>query len=349
MKIEIFDEIYGCYFTAVFHILKEAGKRRLTKKQFEEIVNRNADIYGFRFLGTTRIVLEKALYVEKEYTWPFFKEVNGGASYRSELDRMKGLPLSDLEKMWLKSIYSDPRIKLFLPQGCEPDELKNVEPLFNWDDYVLFDQYNNGDPFQEDHYIEIFRTVLNAVQKKKRLEIKFRKPNNNIRFYEDGSYERAASPGIGTHYIDPDYLEYSERDNRFRLIGNNPRFGRNSVNIEAIESCREVEKQSPQKERYEEPRPKESYMREVVCELTNDKNALERFLLNFSHYEKRADYLEKKKKYLVTITYDEADAIDLLIRVLSFGPYVRVVEPGCFVDLVRNRLKMQLSVRDGPK
>jgi predicted DNA-binding transcriptional regulator YafY len=41
--------------------------------------------------------------------------------------------------------------------------------------------------------------------------------------------------------------------------------------------------------------------------------------------------------------YDKDDETEILIRLLSFGPMIRVVEPESMTALIRDRLKMQKS------
>ena len=65
-------------------------------------------------------------------------------------------------------------------------------------------------------------------------------------------------------------------------------------------------------------------------------------MLHFAHFEKRAERLERNR-YLVHIRYDSDDELELVIRVLSFGPLVEVTEPERFRKLVRERLKRQKS------
>ena len=361
MKVELFNEIYGCYFSTVYHILKEAASRELTDSEFRELVQRSSDTYGFA--ETTNYIVGRAIDIGKKEAeeddknaWPFFdreckegrKEAGRGKKKeyinRNRLNNITEIPLSTIEKMWLKSIYSDPRIKLFIDDADKLPDLDGAEPLFDWNDVILFDQFADGDPFQDELYIEMFRKVLKAVHNKTRLKIMFRKPDNTIHFNTDGSYEIVQKRGIGTLYIDPEYLEYSERDDKFRLIGNNPRFGRNMVNIATIVSCSDVQKTDKPYCEKNVIKIEDTFQREVLFELTNVNNALERFLLNFSHYEKETEYIKKDKKYRIKITYDETDETDLVIRTLSFGPQVKVIEPDSFIRLIQNRLKQQLEL-----
>ena len=48
--------------------------------------------------------------------------------------------------------------------------------------------------------------------------------------------------------------------------------------------------------------------------------------------------------YRITIVYDAGDQRELLIRILSFGPMIRVIEPDDFIKLIKIRLVNQKSV-----
>ena len=47
------------------------------------------------------------------------------------------------------------------------------------------------------------------------------------------------------------------------------------------------------------------------------------------------------EKYQVTLHYDKEDETEILIRVLSFGPMIRVVKPMAFINLIKGRLSDQ--------
>ena len=82
--------------------------------------------------------------------------------------------------------------------------------------------------------------------------------------------------------------------------------------------------------------------RSVIFELVDRRNALERVLLHFAHFEKEAKRLDDDR-YRITICYDKEDETELVIRVLSFGPMIRVTAPDHFVDLIKQRLTDQKS------
>ena len=109
------------------------------------------------------------------------------------------MPLTIVQKQWLKAIMSDPRIKLF---DFEIEGLSDTEPLFTPDDYFIYDAYGDGDPYDDENYIAIFKTVLNAIKSGKNIKIEM---------------TNKAGKNILAKCI-PERLEYSEKDDKFRLI-----------------------------------------------------------------------------------------------------------------------------------
>lgn len=78
------------------------------------------------------------------------------------------MPLTLLEKRWMKAILLDPRMGLFDP---DLTGLEDVEPLFRPEWLVYFDRYTDGDDYSNPEYIRHFHTVLEALREKKQLEI----------------------------------------------------------------------------------------------------------------------------------------------------------------------------------
>ena len=227
-------------------------------------------------------------------------------------------PLTLLEHKWLKAISLDPRIKLF---DVDFSWLGDVEPLFTPDDYYIFDKYDDGDPFEDPEYIKNFRLILEAIKNRFPLRI--------------GTENRRGSI---THLsVIPEYLEYSEKDDKFRLIGSGNRYG-NTINLGRIVSCKPYNKPFD----VNHGRTYQSKLQTVEFELVDKRNALERVLLHFAHFEKEAVKIDEGK-YLVKITYDKDDETELVIRILSFGPMIKVLSPHSFVDLIKQRLIDQKS------
>ena len=57
--------------------------------------------------------------------------------------------------------------------------------------------------------------------------------------------------------------------------------------------------------------------------------------------EKKTEYDEVANKYTCTIRDNVMDETEVIIRVLSFGPTIKVLGPNEFVVEIRNRVKKQ--------
>jgi hypothetical protein len=228
------------------------------------------------------------------------------------------LPPTTLEKRWLKAISRDPRISLF---DVNLSGLEDVEPLFELDDFVYFDRYTDGDPFTDPDYIDRFRLILRALREHRKLHIVYR--------------NRHGKP-ISGKFI-PHKLEYSIKDDKFRL-DTADRHLTTYINLQRITDCTLGDTFDPE---YVIPTKRREST--VVFVLKNERNALERVMLSFSDCRKETRRLENGM-YEVNLTYDTNDETEILIRILSFGPMIKVTAPDRFIGLIRERLTMQKKI-----
>ena len=296
----LFSEIYGSYFNVVAAVLAEAAEGCLTEGCLTELVQEKA-------FAESVLTIPAAL---KSGDWPLLDK-----NLAPVLRHKPTMPLTTLQKRWLKALLLDPRIALFAPDA---GGLEDVEPLYTPETFVWFDQYADGDPYGDEGYVRCFRTVLQAVREKRRLKIRF--------------HSRTGA----RHWITciPYRLEYSAKDDKFRLLAADTR--RDSViNLARVESCQLLEEYDPDSFRLPEKR-----LHELILLLHDERNGLERVLLHFSHFEKETRRLDSRL-YQIKLRYDRADETELLIRILSFGPVLEVRSPQAFVDLVRQRISRQ--------
>ena len=298
-----FNEIYGAYYNAVSKILAKAVEKPVTPKDIRKIVEESA-------FGESSINIENSLLSEK---WQLITK-NGD----TPLESKPSLPLTTLGKRWLKAISLDPRVKLF---GEDFSELRDVEPLFTPDDICVFDKYADGDPYEDQQYIKNFRLMLDAINRQ--YPVKLTTKNNK---------------GEEKYIVFlPQYMEYSEKDDKFRVVGSGGRWA-TVVNMGRIIWCHPYVKPYTPNTNTKMVRDKET----VVFQLTDERNALERALMHFAHFEKQAEKLADNQ-YRITVTYDKDDETELLIRVLSFGPMIKVTSPDSFINLIKERLIKQKS------
>lgn len=298
----IFSELYSAYYNTVARILAAAVDHPLQKQELRALIEQNA-------FGESILNIEPAISGER---WRILH-----ADGSTPLLHPPTMPLTTLEKRWIRAILEDPRIRLF---SGEEIPLPDVEPLFRQEDVVVFDKYADGDPYTDPVYISSFRLILDGIRN--------RYPVSIQTVSRRGSRIRLV--------LMPEYLEYSEKDDKFRLIGTGHR-GSRTVNLARILSCEAYPGPYPGKPgRCCQPK-----IRTVEFELFDRRNALERVLLHFAHFEKQAEKLESGR-YKVTVSYDQDDETEVLIRMLSFGPMVKVTAPQTFVTLMRERLKRQM-------
>ena len=297
----IFSELYSAYYNAVARILKEACDHPLSRAELRRIVTREA-------FGESLLNIEPALLEER---WPLLR-----TDGTTPIQYAPTMPLTLLQRRWLKAISLDPRVRLF-PEGIPHDP--EVEPLFRPEDIEVFDRYSDGDPFEDENYILHFRTVLRAIREQHPLWM-----------------EAVSARGKTNHFImTPLRLEYSEKDDKFRVFGHGfrPLF----VNLARITQCEPYRGEI----HYGDVSAETPKRRVAELELTDERNALERVLMHFAHFEKQAERLDDRR-YRVRITYQEEDETEILIRILGFGPVVRATAPDHFVALLRERLRKQM-------
>ena len=296
----IFSELYCAYYNAVAAIISLAIKGKCTEKDMQRLTHE----YAFE---------ESALSIIpslKSGKWQLLRK-----DMSTPLKHEPTMPLTLLQKRWLKAISLDPRMKLF---DIKLPELEGIDPLFTPEDYRIYDQYSDGDPYGDEEYIRQFRVVMQAIREKSQIRFQMQTRKGNT---------------ISVR-CRPLRLEYSEKDDKFRVITVGDRFV-STVNLARIRACVPASEKKKADEN-EIPTPYGT----LTVKILDERNALERFMLHFAHFEKQAEKLDEKH-YLVKIRYDCHDESEMAIRILSFGPMAEVTEPESFRNFIVEKLKKQ--------
>jgi hypothetical protein len=299
----LFSEVYSAYFNTVAALINEAIAGRLTAKTADEIIREKA------FSESVLTILPSI----KNGDWAVINP-----DFSSSINNPPEMPMTTLQKRWLKTILLDPKMRLFdIP---EMPDLADVKPLFLPSDIVYFDRYNDGDNYADETYIKHFRLIMRAISERKKLAISYKTRNERIR-------KRL--------YI-PIKLEFSAKDDKFRLETADPRYTSylSVARIIDCEICGEF---------IELPTPKRA--QSTVCfDILDERNALSRVLLHFSDCKKETKRVSEKQ-YAVTLHYEEQDETEILIRILAFGPLLTVTAPERFIGLIKERINMQKMLR----
>ncbi|MBD5531311.1 MAG: WYL domain-containing protein [Lachnospiraceae bacterium] len=330
--MEVFSEIYSCYYQVLRHLLCSQDaltmqdiRRRICDEGFEE---------------SLLSIIPRL----EDGTWNLFEK--DGKLYHSRLSSSFITPVSSLEKSYLKALLSDPRIGLFLEQDqleTLDKMLASVAPLWRPEQFYYFDRFADSDPYEDENYRHCFRTLLQAQKQKQYVDIDYTAPNGNR---------------VHHHYI-PARLEYSVKNDKFRILALKPcrpafdsdshheakadgRMKLEILNVSRIQSVKLMPKtlSSPvdldamiQRSYYKEP---------LKLRIVNKRNALERAMLHFANYEKNTTKIDEDT-YECVIYYNRNMETELLIEVMSFGPMLTVLENERFLNSLKARLQRQVS------
>lgn len=321
---KLFSEIYGCYFGIVSHVLNKA-KDGISKKEIDEIMSEKG------FSETAFHLLPELIGDE----WNFLEKQ--GNLYYSRFENKFTRPITKQELSWLATLLNDPRIKLFLNNDNLAklnNSLDGVTPLFDTDNFISTDRHLDGDPYNDSLYIANFREILKSIKNNYPIEI---------------AYD-SEKTGRSQRTYHPFKLSYSELNDKFRLLcavfnTKTQKLTKITLNLGKIVSVKPS--QLPYRvsskdlcDLFTEPNENPP----IMLEITKERNSLERFLLQFASFDRKTEYDSERGIYTCQITYDIADETELLIRILSFGPTIKVLGPQNFLDQIKERLINQLKL-----
>ena len=311
--MELFSERYSCYYQVLRHLLLHQDA---------------LSIQDIRAQESMLSIIPKL----ESGEWNLFDR--DGALYLSKISPSFVTPLSDLEKSYLKALLSDPRIGLFLDRGqigFLQRMLASVTPLWTPEQFYYYDRFAGGDPWEDEAYRTIFRTLLHARKNRQYVDIDYNAPNGR-RIH---------------HYYVPARLEYSVKNDKFRLLALK-HTGRGKMRLEILNLARIKSVVPTEKELSSavdlNALIQSSYYKEPLrLRIVNERNALERAMLHFANYEKNTRKLDENT-YECLIYYNQNMETELLIEVLSFGPMLTVTGNDRFLALLKARLECQFNI-----
>ena len=322
--MNLFSELYNCYYQVTAQILRQASINPLTRQQICEI----AETEGYQ--ESAMEIVPKLL----QGDWELLSVCRDGR-FQSRLEKEPFTPFTSLQKSWLKALLKDERIPLFLSDrqlGELEKLLDGVKPLFDPSDFLYFDRYRDSDPFDSVMYRKHFSRILEAIRCRKPLGIVYYSGKNRIL----------------EHTWLPSRLEYSAKDGKFRLCAFYRRAnGRWRLDVLNVARMLRVEIMNKDVHKNEGIPDVDTCLEAslskdpLVLEIFDDRNALERTMLHFASYQKTVERTQDARRYRCSIYYDVRWETELLIQVLSFGPMVKVLGPEHFLNQVKERVERQ--------
>lgn len=339
----LFNDLYSVPFYEFSEVLFELiDKKKFSNKNYSQMELSYAEGFGstiFKDDENKRIIDNKLTQIRAvRYYFADYKQKSVKSIFKlmrgvSVANLKSSLPLSKVEIQWLLNILSHPLAECFL----SGEEIKQIEKcfddpnLFNINDVVLYDQHilPENEP-QDGKFCETVKHILAAIDSDSMIEFEY-------------------TPQSGETSIKccfPSYLEYSKRDNKFRIRAVNDEGQVSTYNVERISSITVLYdlKFDPTEIRQTIDAYITNYKKELVVYFKETKNVPTRLLTEFSCFKKRCMKWEDNT-YRMDLSYDEDDLKDYLIRLLSYGPYVTISDDtGNVKDELLERVKNQLEL-----
>lgn len=232
------------------------------------------------------------------------------------------VPLTYWEIRWLKTVLNDKKISIFLSDetvnsilSILPDDIKPIDT----DKTICFDRYH---PEENTLNKELYNLYLSALNNNTVIHIK----------HTDGAYTNSDKDYI------PEYIEYSKRDDKFRLIVKDAVTG-----IQSRVLCENILEISLTDKHYQSDsvcHEMEKYS--VTLSFKDVKNIPDRILSEFSPWEKTCEFNSETEVYKLTIYYYKHDEPGLIVRIMSYGGNIEITDKNHSIYLnIRKRLLEQ--------
>ncbi len=321
--MELFSEVHGLYYQMIQEILQKAHKEPMTKQQIYDVLQEKG------FQETLYNLSPKLLDTGTAESYNLLIQDEEG--YHSILNA-KPMPLmTNLEKMWLKTMLSDKRIKLFF-DNTDLESLEkslwDVETLYDHDSIITVGQANDGDPYADTKYREHFQKILHGITHKKLLRITY---SNSKGITKRSSFA-------------PHRLEYSIKDDKFRLNAVLINRGRmlyfskinlaRMIRVDMIEDAKHPSDVGAFIHSHKKTEP-------IEIELSNERQGFERCFIHLSNYERNSEYDEEAGTCRIKLYYYDVDEPELIIMLLSYGPILKVLGPPAFKKKIQDRILRQ--------
>lgn len=231
------------------------------------------------------------------------------------------LPLTKMELRWLLTVLEDPVASIFLSEKqikIVKNFIQKTVPFqiapFAMKSIYYFDQYNLEKDVERHSPKEIgfIKKIYQAILSEEKLKIRMEN--------WEGTEKEV--------YVYPVWIEYSRRDDVFRLW----HVKKDRIQIINLQRVLEVTVLKNKKYRRAEHYKTlntlydHTFVKMKVEFYQGERNLPDRLLTEFSLWKKKCIYDVVTQKYTMHLTYSTLDEKEILIRLMSYGPYVRVVE-----------------------
>ncbi|OOM05886.1 WYL domain-containing protein [Clostridium saccharobutylicum] len=329
--MELFHEYKNKYFHLVFRILNLA-KNGLYKDEIIRLIENEE--YDEKVIGKDFKTFEGMLLNQysKEANFNFLEEREG--QYYSILNNEDSIPLkvrfSKLERYWFNGMIKEPVVQSLLGK----ETLEKLET-------ALTDVKEKG----SNKVIEFTNKVQNDF------DIDLEKSTKDFYIILEGIinekpiiYSNVDKNGneYNNQLAIPIRIEYSLKDDKFRAslysLEENRSIMVNLHTLKEVKIAHNFNSKVKREDVLKKLKEKKYSEVPITIELEDIRGAMERCFMSFSSFERNSRTI-LKNKYEIDIYYYTFEEDEVVRKIMSLGPYVKVKSPGRVREIVIDKIK----------
>ena len=333
--MELFHEYKNKYFHLVFRILNLA-KNGLYKDEIIKLIENEE--YDEKIIGKDFKTFEGMLLNQynKVDNFNFLEERDG--KYYSILSNEDSIPLkvrfSKLEKSWLNRMIKEPVVQALLgEETLEKLKAAFIEIKEESTQLIEFtNKVKNDFDIDLEKLSKDFYTILEGIINEK--PIIYSNVDRNGNEYNN-------------QLALPIRIEYSLKDDKFRAslysLEEKRSIMVNLHTLKEVKIARNVTSKIKREDVLKKLKEKKYSEIPITIELEDVRGAMERCFMSFSSFERNSRTISKNK-YEIDIYYYTFEEDEVIRKIMSLGPYVKVKSPDRVRDIVIDKIKKALMV-----
>lgn len=331
--MELFHEYKNKYFHLVFRVLNLA-KNGLYKDEIIKLIENEE--YDEKIIGKDFKTFEGMLLNQYSKTdnFNFLEERDG--KYFSILNNKDSIPIkvrfSKLEKSWLNGMIEEPLVQALLgKETLEKLETALVEIKEGSNQVIEFtNKMKNDYDINLKKLSKDFYTILEGIINEKPIIYSNVDKNGN-------EYNNQLALPIR--------IEYSLKDDKFRAslysLEENRSIMVNLHTLKEVKIAQNVNSKVKREDVLKKLKEKKYSEIPITIELEDIRGAMERCFMSFSSFERNSRVISENK-YEIDIYYYTFEEDEVIRKIMSLGPYVKVKEPNRVREIVIDKIKRAL-------
>lgn len=348
---KIFNESHSAYYYVISDAFAELCKKKddeyVTSEELEAVIKQSIRKYQYMIGAQTEAILTEEdafkimlaihdLLTEKKGTFRTKYVCGKNLNFYRDI-----VPLSELERRWLRTVLDDSRIGAFLSEqeihAVRAELLKfdrsllplSVDKIYCYDSCL----FPEKDSTREN---EVLPILLKCIRRCCSVDIEYQPQRRDI---VRGTYN-------------PVMIEFSKKDNRFRGFFQSHQDGKvYEMNISQIISAQ------PGEERFDRTAAMKVFtdfqninVKSVEIAFMNVRNMADRILTELSPWSKRCVFDQAAGLYRLTLFYKKQDETELVIRMLGYGADIYFTDKNHKICReISQRIKKQEELMEGVK